>query len=673
MDKRIFATKKDGRYQITVTDVGVYLSVWPSVNGGTSVSITAVIKDLTDRNLVDFDRDFISEVIREAVGTPVLLINVLPKKDGRYQITVTDSGVYLSVWPSANGGASVSKTAVIKDLTDRNLADFDRDFISEVIREALGTPVLLINVLPSKDGRYQITAMDAGIYLSVWPPVNSGSSVSKAVVIEDLTNQKLTDFDSELISSVIREATGTPVLVIDSGPSIQPAQSIRVKVDINRLEASIDLNILPDAPTATVSQLLDELKAVGVVYGIDEQALETLSKLRLATNFICARGVLACNGDNAYLKYYVDPDRQGRPDELEDGRVDFKEINSFLCVEKEQILVEKISPTAGIPGMDVYGEPLPALPGKDKRLPAGKNVIVVDDRRLYAAIDGHLHIFLDKRINVIPVIVIDGDVDYNTGNIDFKGSVIVRGTVQPNFCVKAGGNVEVSGAICGGTVEANSIIVRQGMNRGIIKARERLVINFIENATVYADEDVIVSDVIMNSQVFAGSRVIIEGRRGLVLGGRISAGELIRSVTVGNKLGVATELEVSLKPFLKDELIELRQQIKKDERLYTEMELSITYFRNQGVDNFSAEKKERYKKNEAEFNTLLNRIEETRQRIMNIESIIYSLKPGRIRVSGSIYPGTKISIGSSVKNIQDVLQYVSLYVQQGEIKFSSLR
>jgi len=671
MDKRVFAATKDGRYQITVTDVGVYLSVWPSVNGGTSVSKTAIIKDLTERNLADFDRNFIFKVIREALGTPVLLINVLPKEDGRYQITVTDVGVYLSVWPSANGGTSVSKNAIIKDLTGRNLVDFDSDFISQVIREALGTPVLLINVLPAKDGRYQITAMDAGVYLSVWPPVNSGSPVSKAAVIKDLTNQMI-DFDSELISSVLREATGTPVLVIDSVSSIQTIQNIRVKVDPNRLEASMDVNILPDAPMAKVSQLLDELKAAGVVYGIDEQALETLTKLRLATNFICARGIPPRNGDNAYLKYYVDPDSQGRPEELEDGRVDFKEINSFLCVVEGQILVKKNPATAGIPGIDVYGDPIPAQPGKDKRMPVGKNVIVIGDCCLYAAIDGHLRIFLEKRINVIPVIVIDGDVDYNTGNIDFKGSVIVRGTVQPNFCVKAGGNVEVCGAICGGTVEANSIIIRQGMNRGIIKARERLVTNFIENATVYADEDVIVSDVIMNSNVFAGSRVIIEGRRGLVLGGRISAGEVIRSVTVGNRLGVPTELEVSLKPFLKDELIDLRQQIKKDESLYKEMELSISYFRNQGIDKLSAEKKERYKKNEAEFNVLLNRIEEIRQRIMNIETITYSLKPGRIRVSGFLYSGTKMSIGSSVKVIQDALQYVSLYVQEGEIKFSSL-
>jgi uncharacterized protein (DUF342 family) len=211
------------------------------------------------------------------------------------------------------------------------------------------------------------------------------------------------------------------------------------------------------------------------------------------------------------------------------------------------------------------------------------------------------------------------------------------------------------------------------MSRGVIKARERLVVGFIENATVYADEDVIVSDFIMNSNVFAGSRVIIEGRRGLIRGGRISAGQVIRAATVGNKSGVTTELEVSINPFLKDELLKLRSEIQKDETLYEELDRSISFIRKQGVERLVAVKRERYKKNEAEFQALPERIEENRQRITSIENLLRLLKSGRIRVSDFIYPGTKVSIGSSTKTLKDALKYVSFYAHEGEIKFSSLR
>ncbi len=533
-------------------------------------------------------------------------------------------------------------------------------------------------VLPvAQDGQYQITANDVGIYLSVWAPAKGGWTVTRAAIIEELTNRKCTNFDSDFISVTIREAIGAPVLIVSSQLSVLPPENlVRVKVGCKRLEARVSVNIPVDKPLITYSQLLADLKAAGVCYGIDEDALSMLTQTHTATNIICARGTPPCKGDNAFLKYYIDPDSQGRPVELEDGRVDFKETNNFLCVEEGQLLVEKIPATPGTPGTDVFGLPLPPKPGNDIQMPVGQNVINVDDWRLYAAINGHLYIFLDKRINVIPIIVIDGDVDYSTGNIDFKGSIIVRGSVQPDFFVKAGGNVEVCGTISGGMVEANNIIVRkgiQGMKRSVIKARERLVANFIESATVFADEDVIVNDVILTSSVYAGLRVIVEGGRGLIRGGRVSAGELIRASTIGNQSGVVTEIAVSVNSLLKDELISLRQQIKKAEVTYNELQLAMSHFRNQGSKHLSSEKRERYTKQELEYKTLPDRVETMKQRITNIERILNTAKPGRVRVSGYIYPGTIVCICSLTKSLNDSLQFVSFYVVGGEITFSSLR
>ncbi|MDF2570674.1 MAG: hypothetical protein K0R55_2278 [Sporomusa sp.] len=677
MEETVPPVTQDGRYQITANDAGVYLSVWAPAKDGRPVSKAAIIQELTDRKCTNFDSDFVSVVIRESMGTPVLIVNTGPKVDGRYEISANDVGVYLSVWAPGNAGWPVSKVTIIQELIDRKCTNFDSDFISQVIREAIGAPVLIVNTAPKVDGRYEISANDVGVYLSVWAPGNGGWAVSKATIIQDLTDRNCTNFDSDFISQVIREAIGSPVFIVSSQPSAPPTENkIRVKVGFERLEARVSVNIPVDNPMATRSQLLDELKATGVVFGIDEDALTMLTQTHSATNIICARGTPPCRGDDAYLKYYIDPDSQGRPVELEDGRVDFKESNTFLCVEEGQLLVEKIPATAGIPGTDVFGLPLPPKPGKDVPMPVGKNVINVEDWRLYAGIHGHLAIFLDKRVNVMPIIVIDGDVDYSSGNIDFKGSVIVRGSVQPDFYVKAGGNVEVCGTISGGMVEANNIIVRkgiQGMKRSVIKARERLVANFIESATVYADEDVIVNDVILTSSVYAGSRVIVEGGRGLIRGGRISAGELIRAKTIGNQSGVITEIDVAVNSLLKDELIKLRQDIKKAEVTYNELKLSLSHFRDQGTEQLTTEKRERYRKHELEYKALPDRMEEMRQRISNIECILNSAKPGRVRVSSYIYPGTKVSIGTLTRVINDSLQFVSFYVVGGAITFSSLR
>jgi len=675
MSEKVPPVVQNGRYQITATDTDVYLSVWPPVNGGLPVRKAAIIQDLTNQNF-DFESDFISTVIKEAMGQPIRIFNSRPAEDGRYQVTATDTGVFLSVWSPVNAGKPVKKAAIIQELISQNFIDFESDFISTVIREAIGQPVQIINSLPSQDGRYQITATDAGVHLSVWPPLNVGLPVKKTDIIEALSKQNFTNFDCDFISMMIKEATGQPTLIINSQQSLPMEPNICIKVRRDRLEARINITTPEDVPTVTMPQLIEKVNSAGVVYGVDVKVLEALTQTRSGSDILFAHGDPPCDGNNAFLKYHVDSDSQGRPVEMDDGRVDFKENNSFLCVEEGQLLVEKIPATPGTTGIDVFGLPIPAKPGKDILMPVGKNVINVDDWRLYAAIDGHLNIFLDKRINVIPVIVIPGDVDYSTGNIEFKGSVIVRGSVQPDFSVKAGGNVEVCGSICGGIVEANNIIIHrgiQGMGRSVIKARERIVANFIENAIVYADQEIFISDVILNSSVFAGIRVIVEGRRGLIRGGRISAGEEIRAFTIGNQANITTDIEVSVNPFLKDELISLRLESKKAKTLCEELKHSLSYILSQGIENLTAEKRERYEKKQTEYNTLTDRVEEMCQRIINIENLLHSLKPGKICVYGVIYPGVKIFIGTLIKPLNDSLQYISLYAQDGEIKFSSLR
>lgn len=598
----------------------------------------------------------------------------LVPQNGRYEITTNDTGVYVSVWAPANGGRAVSAATIVQDLLGRNCKDFDRVFIGTVIREAIGQPVLIVNSQAAVAGCYEITANDTGIYVSVWAPANGGVPVRKGDIIQDLLERHCTDFDRDFIGRVIHEAIGQPVLVAYSAPAASLMPHIRVKVRPDHMEARIDVTVPPGALPVTREQLFNCLKEDGIVYGIDEAVLEQLVLTGSGKNILCASGTFSVSGTDAYLQYYVDPDSQGKPAEMEDGRVDFKDINSFLCVEKGQLLAEKIPATPGIPGTDVFGLPVPAKAGRDLRLPAGKNVVGIGNR-LLAASDGHLQASAGSRMDVIPVIRIDGDVDYSTGNIDFKGSVVISGSVQEDFSVKAGGNVEIFGSICGGMVEGQSILIHkgiQGMKKSIIKARERLVANFIENAAVYADQEIFVGDVVLNSSVFAGGRVIIDGKRGLVRGGRISAGEEIRAVAIGNPSGVVTELEVALNPFLKDELLALDVEKKKLDALYETINSSLAYIRSQGA-HMDAGKRERYEKYQADFNDLAERLEAIKQRKAGIEQLLYSLKPGRVRISGALNQGTRVSIGSVAKNITDPQQFVSLYVQDGKLQIVPLR
>jgi uncharacterized protein (DUF342 family) len=111
--------------------------------------------------------------------------------------------------------------------------------------------------------------------------------------------------------------------------------------------------------------------------------------------------------------------------------------------------------------VDVLGQPIFPKPGKDMPMPLGKNVYA-DGNRIRAAIAGQLQL-VNNKLHVSPVIEIKGDVDLSTGNVEFVGNVVVRGSVQSGFTVKADGNVEIFGSVSGGTVEGANIVIRMGI------------------------------------------------------------------------------------------------------------------------------------------------------------------------------------------------------------------
>ena len=68
---------------------------------------------------------------------------------------------------------------------------------------------------------------------------------------------------------------------------------------------------------------------------------------------------------------------------------------------------------------------------------------------MYAAIDGLFTLTGGETINVFPIYEVNGDVDYHTGNIDFVGTVVIRGNVLTGFRIRAAGDIRIVGGVEG--------------------------------------------------------------------------------------------------------------------------------------------------------------------------------------------------------------------------------
>lgn len=524
----------------------------------------------------------------------------------------------------------------------------------------------------SLNGYFNITSDENGIYLAVFPPQGDGQAVNGPQILAALSERGLSKVDNALLTRVIKEALGTPVKIADQVVAAEPA--IQVLVSRDRMEATLQVDKPQGCRPVTIDEIMEKVKNAGIIYGLDNAAIEA-ANARPGSTVVCAKGLRPIDGINAKINYLIDLDSKGRPVELEDGRVDYKNLNMFTTVQKDAPLAEKIPATAGTPGTDILGNEVPAKPGKDVMVPTGKNVYVVDGLKIHAAQDGQL-VLANNKVNVIPLIEVKGDVDLSTGNIEFVGSVVVKGSVQTGFTVKAEGSVEIAGNVSGGIVEGKNVIVRmgiQGMNRGYINASENVVSKYIENATVSAGKDVIVSDVILHSKVSAGKRVIAEEKRGLIVGGQISAGEEIRAKTIGTISATNTDIEVGVNPKLREEYQVLRKDIRKVELSLEQTQKALAILRGMDQGTLPPDKREMLLKlTKAQFH-LIGQTETMRNRLTEIELALEEMRYGHVKVADTVHPGVKLVIGTLVRPIRDSVKFANFYAEDGEIKTGSYK
>src|SRR5690606_20063866 len=98
---------------------------------------------------------------------------------------------------------------------------------------------------------------------------------------------------------------------------------------------------------------------------------------------------------------------------------------------------------------------------------------------------------------------------------------------------------------------------------GYVRAKRHVKCSFIQEANVFAGENIIVTQSIMHSHVRAGSTVSCTGSKGLIVGGVTQAGDRVVARMIGNSMSTATVIEVGVHPELRQELAELRRRLRE--------------------------------------------------------------------------------------------------------------
>ena len=533
-------------------------------------------------------------------------------------------------------------------------------------------------IIEDKDGDAFVQLRSDGAFLKVSPPAGKGRKAQETHAMYALQNRNVQNINEALVGKLVKEAAGVYVKVGDF--EHQPANDSMVTVEIIDGDMKALMQVSPPGTGGcdiTMEAYINILKTSHVTYGIKQDFLRDFADRPVHREKVeAAEGVKPIDGRDAYIKYNFETDQSKvRLREGSNGRVDFKALNIIQNVVENQPLAKKIPPEAGTPGKTVMGRTILANSGRDISLPEGKNVHVGEDGvTIFSDMNGQV-LLVGGKINVEPVLTIDGGVNLKTGDVMFLGTVIVNGNVEDGFSVKAAGNIEINGTVSKAELDAEGhIMIHQGINGksgGSIRAGKSLWSRFIENAFVEADM-VIAADGIINSQVDAFSRIVCNGKRAHIMGGRLRAGEEINAKVLGNPTsGTKTILEVGFDPKSKEELEKLSAAKEAAEKELEEIKLNL-----QTLINIKKQRKTLPEDKEASMKELMDRRQELTADLKKTVAGIGKLREfldglqtrGRISASGKVYPGVKILIRDVKDDVRTEYRAVTFVLENGLIR-----
>lgn len=451
--------------------------------------------------------------------------------------------------------------------------------------------------------------------------------------------------------------------------------SVELIVSEDKMKASIKLTKKEDTQVSE-KFVLEHLARNKVVYGVKLDVIKRIIEKGLYNMpVVVAEGLYPQPGKNGEIEFYFDISDQVKPQILEDGRVDYKQLNIVRNVNKGQKLARIIEPIQGIPGRNVLGTEISVPVAKPAPNPRGKNVELSEDKSmLYAAIDGQVD-FSSYKISVNATYEVQGDVGNSTGNISFIGNVLVTGNVLSGFAIMAGGSVEVLGSVEAALIKAETdIIIRRGMQgqgKGRLISGRDVIARYIENSIIEVVGD-IKSEAIMNSNIKCGSKVELSGNKGLLVGGTVRARKLIDAKVIGSPMTTITEIELGLDPMIKERVKIIKQEFTKIEQdLYKINQIIDMLQKLKEMNKLAEEKEEFLNKSLSGKEFLSNKQLQLLEEQEHLNNILKEETFSKVKVSGTIYSGTKIIIGDTLYKVEEDLQHCSLFKENDEIKLGS--
>ncbi|MGN7478404.1 DUF342 domain-containing protein [Solibacillus silvestris] len=481
---------------------------------------------------------------------------------------------------------------------------------------------------------------------------------------------KLTNF--AVLKKVLNEVTNNPVEIGTWLPSVT------LEVSRDKMSASLFVFETVDFIRENQQSFQQDVKKLleenDIKHGILDIKMESIVSGKA---ILIAQGTPPVKGEDAQIRYLQIPER--KPVIREDGKADYYDMNFIFEIEEGAWLGEKVHAQSGIPGTNVHGEPIAAQRGRDLPLKYDRKSAYEEEEDgktvLRSKISG---VFEDHKgmVSVNHHLPISGDVGVETGNIDFNGSISIRGTVQAGFSVIAKGDISIEGpeGVSGAKLIKSidgDIFIRGGifgLGQTRVEAGGNIFVKHVNEAHLVAGQDINIGFYALGSNISAHS-ILVDERKGKIIGGTAIAKSTIVSAITGNRLERRTELIIN--SVNKTDGLEL---IQTKAALLKSMQEDTLQLESQ-INRILPVAQNLTKPQLAAFEQTKQKLASNKESVMNLDREIKQLMNDlrsvgkeEIHVTKEAHPGTYIQIGkkssilSTMTNGRFLLEFGELNV-----------
>jgi len=500
------------------------------------------------------------------------------------------------------------------------------------------------------DKRFSLYYRNGYAVLRVYPPSSSENRVFAEEVINRMKILGIPMVRMIQIEEIIDRADGSIEKLVEwpAGAHLSPGLQLRVREDRMKAEVMIEPP-KSGGGRVTEEQLSHFLEDHKILHGILDDVVRKCTEVERYNEWIeIALGTPPVHGRGGRVKYHFSK-APGKPfRELPYGRIDLKELNFIQYREAGAVLAELEDPVDPVDGMDVTGEIVKSRPADgDEQLIAGE-LTEIRDGKIYALESGNVR--LEKNSVIIEPVVTVNNVDYETGNLTFQGSVIVRGHVADGFSIKASGDIQIGKSVGRVNLSAGrNLLLQSGINGdkdGHLEVMGDLYARFIESCFVLVKGSAFVSGALLNSTVKISGDLLLEGGRCEIVGGLTVVRGWVKCRKIGSLYEAKTNVVAGVEPEELDVFFKLLKDIEKMREEQDNMDKQVRYYvklcHSPDATDLNYRQKDQA---EAMVRKITSQIHEKTKDLQFMRKELQPQEDSFVLVEDMIYVGSKISFG----------------------------